>query len=631
MDFFAHQDKARRNTWVLLALFAAAVCCIVVIINLLVAFFLWSQQLDNDSYYEAVAFADYLTPKRFVAISLTVLLVIGCAIAFKWKQLRAGGRAVAESLGGKRIFPNSDDPDQQRVLNVVEEMAIASGMPVPPVYLLASERGINAFAAGHTTADAVIGVTTGLIEHLDRDQIQGVIAHEFSHILNGDMRLNLRLVALLAGIVFVTQAGRVLLESNSRHHHSSRNKKGGSVAMLGLGFLITGSIGTIFANLIKASISRQREYLADASAVQFTRNPDGIAGALKVIGGYSFGSTLAAARASETSHMFISNALGKFASFDTHPPLDDRIRRIQPRWDGRFTPTPLKPRDDTERTTVAETANVLLKHNDLATTVATVAALGEMDKAVPAKPAALPPAWQQWAHDPAGGAINLVYALLFSHNPDIKQQQLQLLIAAEQCDQADPLLLAMLAQRDKLDAAHRLPLLALSVPALKAMSPRQYQRFRANIRLLIDADQQCDLFEWCMLSLLNHYLEAEFAPSETVVAATPSEATIGAGFQVVLSALVYYGETEEAKRAAAFGRGCNTAGLYTLSLLSPEQLSLPAFMRAVDRLARAKPLLKNRMLRGLIKGALVDQHLSTTEREMLQAIAAAMDCPLPTL
>src|SRR5690606_28971990 len=252
---------------------------------------------------------------------------------------RQGGSVVAGLLGGLPVNPATDDPDERRLVNVVEEMAIASGVPVPAIYVLPGEESINAFAAGYGVHDAAVAVTRGALKHLTRDELQGVIAHEFSHILNGDMRLNIRLIGLLHGLLLLALIGRVLLRSGGRSR-GRRKEKGGSVqvALIGLGLVLLGYIGVFFGKLIKAAASRQREYLADAAAVQFTRNPEGIAGALKKIGALGAGSRIVHPRAEELSHLYFASGLrSSFAGlFATHPPLVERIRRIDPSFSGDF-------------------------------------------------------------------------------------------------------------------------------------------------------------------------------------------------------------------------------------------------------------------------------------------------------
>ena len=324
-DFFTHQDQARRNTTRLEVLFVLAVLALILSIDLLLAATLG--YLARDPRTGAVDWSLAFDPGIVVLSALGTLSVVGGGSLFKTAQLRSGGHVVAEELGGRRLHPDTADPTEQKILNVVEEMAIASGTATPPVFLLDSEQGINAFAAGFTPSDAVIGITRGAAERLTRDELQGVVAHEFSHILNGDMRLNIRLMGILHGILIIGMLGYFILRmtaSSGRGRRSSRGGGGGAVVAilaLGAGLMAVGFFGTLFGNLIKAAVSRQREFLADASAVQFTRQPSGLAGALKKISGLAAGSRIENPNAPEASHMFFGRATGGFAGlFSTHPP-----------------------------------------------------------------------------------------------------------------------------------------------------------------------------------------------------------------------------------------------------------------------------------------------------------------------
>ena len=274
MDFFQHQDKARRNTKLLLALYAAAVISIIILTNLLVIIVLGFS--DSASLMTSSQGYDW---DLFLMVSMLVILLIGLGSLYRIHSLSKGGSVVAEMLDGQLLIDPQGSLEKRRLLNVVEEMAIAAGTPVPPVYIIPDE-SINAFAAGYSPGDAIIGITEGALRNLSRDQLQGVIAHEFSHILNGDMRLNIRLMGVLYGILMLAVIGRIVL-NGSRLRYSSKRNSGGAMLAVGLGLLILGYLGKFFGSLIKAAVSRQREYLADASAVQFTRYPRGISGALK--------------------------------------------------------------------------------------------------------------------------------------------------------------------------------------------------------------------------------------------------------------------------------------------------------------------------------------------------------------
>ena len=243
-------------------------------------------------------------------------------------ELSSGGAAVAELLGAQRIKRDSREPLERRLLNIVEEMALASGISVPQVYVMDEARSINAFAAGYSPNEAAVTVTRGAMEQLNRDELQGVIGHEFSHILNGDMRLNIRLMGVIAGIVIIGAFGEFLMRVGSGR---SSDKNEGNLPMLfgGLVIWLIGLIGVFAGRVIKAAISREREFLADASSVQFTRNPGGIAGALFKIGQGT--SLISMEHAEEVSHMCIGAATADFFEFDvmrTHPPVDERIDRL---------------------------------------------------------------------------------------------------------------------------------------------------------------------------------------------------------------------------------------------------------------------------------------------------------------
>ena len=335
MNFFESQDRTRKNTFLLVILFSLAVITLIIMTNLLVMVvfgFINSQQMQSGE-----ALVQKMDWRIFAMVSAGVCTVVAAGSLYKIMALSAGGRTVADALGGQLIPQNTDDLKQRRLLNVVEEMAIASGTPPPPVYILTGEQGINAFAAGFTPRDAIIGVTQGLVDHLNREQLQGVIAHEFSHIFNGDMRLNIRLMGVLNGILIIGLVGYYIFRATTRVR-SGRNKNAGQIIGLGIGLMVIGFAGTFFGGLIKAAVSRQREYLADASAVQFTRNPGGIAGALKRIGGLGHGSIVENPGAPEISHAFFAQGVSGFmqALSATHPPLAKRILRIDPYWDGKF-------------------------------------------------------------------------------------------------------------------------------------------------------------------------------------------------------------------------------------------------------------------------------------------------------
>jgi len=335
MDFFAAQDEAHRRTkWLVVYYLIAVACMVVSIYAVVVSLFFVGRQKGID-----LGMGDgWWMPQVFVYVVGGTLMIIFFSSMFKIGTLKGGGAAVAQSLGGVKVTGNTKDPLEKQYLNIVEEMSIASGVPMPEVYVMRHEAGINAFAAGFSINDAVVAVTRGCLENLSRDELQGVIAHEFSHILNGDMRLNIRIMGILFGILVIAIIGGGIVRSMLYTRSSSRKEGGMPIALFGFALMIIGYVGVFFARLIQSAVSRQREFLADASAVQFTRYPDGIAGALKKIGFVAGGSNITSEHANETAHFFFASGFSSFwqSIFATHPPLPDRIRAIDPGWDGKF-------------------------------------------------------------------------------------------------------------------------------------------------------------------------------------------------------------------------------------------------------------------------------------------------------
>lgn len=331
VDFFKQQEQARRQTWWLLLAFAIAVAIVVAALDVVA---LWALQDHSAFHHNRLGHAP-AHPHAVLAVTLVVLGTILGASARKWLSFGEGGAAVARSLGGKRVGRADTDLTSQRLLNVVEEMAIAAGIPRPQVYVIPDQPGINAFAAGHSVHDAAIAVTSGTLTALNRDELQAVIGHEFSHILNGDMRLNLRLIAWLHGLFFVTVLGQWLTWSRT-------DRRCRRTAMVGIPVLVVGSIGLLVGRLLQSAVSRRREQLADASSVQFTRNPEGLKQALLKIAGHSAGSAVEAPQALEVAHLFFAASetsvwwrLTKLTArlFATHPPIAERIQALDPSFD----------------------------------------------------------------------------------------------------------------------------------------------------------------------------------------------------------------------------------------------------------------------------------------------------------
>jgi len=522
----------------------------------------------------------------------------------------------------------------------VEEMAIASGTPVPAVYLL-PEAGINAFAAGFAPGDAVIGVTQGCIQYLSRDELQGVIAHEFSHILNGDMRLNIRLIGLLNGILVIGMIGYYLMRS-MQYSGRRRNDGAGALLALGLGLMVIGFGGSFFGSLIKASVSRQREYLADSSAVQFTRNPEGIAGALKKIGGLASGSLLENPAAPQMSHAYFANGIkSKFTSlFATHPPLSDRIKRIQPHWGGKFSrtvaiaeaPAPVETKPEaTEKQRLVDT----LAGAAVVSAMSAVENIGRPDAShlqyARELIAKAPDEILQALREPYG-ARALIYCFVI--NKDTAVRQLQLTYLQQNGDKDIHVITArLLPHVDALDSMFRLPLVDMSMAALRQLSPQQYQRFKRNLTALIEADNKIALFEWALQKIIFQHLDAEYI-KQAIFAPTAKYSKIAQvknAVAVLLSILAYSEHKNQQDIENAFSAGNEQLEEVDLQLLPKTKINLAVLNEAIDTLNLLKPLVKPQVLKACAACIASDKRISAGERELLRAFSAALDCPMPPL
>lgn len=632
MDFFAQQDRARRNTRLLVVLFLLAVALLIFLANALVTGALWiasHYNLYTGSQRGLAGYLDMLSWERFGVIGLGIAATVAMVSFLRWLQLAAGGKTVAESMGGRRILRQSSDPDEKRCLNVVEELALAANMPVPAVYVLPDERGINAFAAGITPADAVVAVTRGTLLQLKRDELQGVIGHEFSHILNGDMRLGIRLAALLKGITFMGDVGHFLLRGSAhgvRIASGRRSRDGAALPIIGLGLLVIGWLGSLAAGFIKAAISRQKEYLADASAVQFTRDNQGIGNALKVIGGFLPGSLVHAARAPEMSHIFFGEVRHHiWQAFATHPPLPLRIQRIDPSWDGKFIERKERRIGAGDLTADMVQAGVG-REALLVAAAASLAATTNTDEGSSAdqQSATADSLIAHVGEDPLG-ATALALAMLVAQRKGSPVEALSLIAqqgVQGQAEQVTALLPAVAA----LEPGERFPLIARAMPALKSLSTPQYRQFKTTLLLVIRADRHTDLFEWCLFQLLRHYLDPEYL---RVPASRPRYshlAKVRGPLRQLLSVLAHQGEGSSEE---AFAVAVQSLDMDALSLLPLEECGVAAFSEAVHTLADCYPLLKPRILKAMALAAADDGEICATEREIVIAVAAVMDCPVP--
>ena len=660
MDFFERQEKAHRNTRLLIVYFIAGVTMLVLSVYLVSVLIFTGvahhahRILETGDQIQSL----WWNPKLFFGVATGTLAVVAIGSIFKTLELSQGGSAVATMLGGRLVPSTTTEPNERKLLNVVEEMAIAAGVPVPQVYIMDQENGINAFAAGHSTSDAAISVTRGATKLLTRDELQGVIGHEFSHILNGDMRLNLRLMGAIFGIVCLAIIGRILLQTRSNRDSKDRNP----LPLLGLALIIIGWVGVFFGRLIQAAVSRQREFLADASSVQFTRNPGGLSGALQKIGAYSFGSYIESPQAEQASHMFFGNGVGEplFGMMATHPPITDRIRAIDPAWNGKF---PALGKEQIE--TVEHAALAQLRHESpVPSALSALADMPEISGQLPEPPlisrAASPPiaahsviarvatptpAHLQYAEQlrnaipdslktaarDSFGASTLIYSLLLSSDDSVRQKQLESLASAVSPAAAQEAT-RILPQADLVAIHAKMPLVDIALPALRQLSPDQYQQFSRAIQHLIEADNEIDLFEYVLQKIVLRRLDPHFNGARKPLVQYYALKPLLPDCAVILSALARVGDDDADKIASAFQQGAQPlayAAQTELSLVSAEECELSKVDMALNRLSQAAPQIKKNVLNSCAQVVAADGLIQETEVEMLRAIADTLDCPLP--
>jgi Zn-dependent protease with chaperone function/uncharacterized tellurite resistance protein B-like protein len=620
MNFYEHQDRARRRTSLLVFLVVLAVLLIVLAIYFPIAAALASQMPDT---------AWWWNPSALVAVTIVCLLIVGIAGGNKLRQLRGGGSAVAEMLGGTPMDMTVASGKQRRARNVVEEMALASGMPVPLIYII-DDDSINAFAAGWSPGNAVVGLTRGCIEQLNREQLQGVVAHEFSHISHGDMRINIRLIGVIFGIMGLGVVGWLLVRHigpailRSSRYSRSRDKGGAggvglAIILIGLLMVICGAIGTFFGRLIQAAVSRQREYLADASAVQYTRNPDGIGGALREISGMKTSASLPS-DASQCNHMFFVQALG--ALFASHPPIRDRVSRI-------------------EGIDVASLPPVSSGHGDVRSGVAGFAATA-VQKTIDNAGEILVPS-REWGEQlrasiptPIAAAVQVawsarlaVWSLVLSEDEDAQAVQWAALAGVLSADELSALR-ELHSSRNDLPREARIQVLDLAAPSLRSMSQEQRAQFSEVLHTLVAADDRVDRFEWVVVVILRRHLAASTGkkddPAATATLRRQSEAAV-----LVLATLALCGGSGRQATRSAFAEGLRISGLSDTQMPPPHRCTMRRLERALQDLRRLRFRDRRLLLLGGLACVQHDNTVDVDEAEMLRAIADVLDCPLPAI
>jgi Zn-dependent protease with chaperone function len=659
-SFFENQQLARRNTRLLVVMYLLAVVGVIVAVDLVLAgLYAWSADLPPQLQHLGPVARLKMVPSSVYALGALVTAIVILAVSgWNVMQLGGGGKAVAEMVGARRVPSDTKDALERRLVNVVEEMSIASGVRVPAVYVMDDEVGINAFAAGYDVSDSIVAVTRGTLEALNRDELQGVVGHEFSHILNGDMRLNIRMIGVLAGIVFIGSAGDFLLRSL---RGGGDNKGAAPIFAAGLALLLIGYVGLFFARLIKAAVSRQREFLADASSVQFTRNPDGIAGALDQIEVSAAGALIANRHAEDVSHMFFGQGITVRLSglFDTHPPLEERIARVHARFD-RASYRKARASAVAEASATADSPVKGISQRDAGAAVLGTAAamgfagrrggdirtewgrsagdsaqlVGSMDGAKVDYAArlmgALPPELREQLRNPDGACAALV-ALLLAPKDDVMERQLAALAQkglgaiAEQARILGPL-------TQRLSAAFHMLVVDLALPAIKSAPDNAKEQLVAALEVVINADRRVSLHEFVVLTLVR----SQTAPrSRPAAYGSRKIADLQAEAVIVLSLIAYAGIRQDATGqraealAAAMRAGTKEMGLPEAPAATGLRLEIAA--AALEALKSLAPMQKAILVKGLFAAVSADGTIRVMEAELMRLVGAVLDCPLPPL
>jgi Zn-dependent protease with chaperone function len=675
MDFFQHQEQARKRTTFLVILYLITIVLLLASVYGLIFFCVMYSGGDP--------FDPAIVEIMIVVMFGIFLLILGGSLYKIYSLSRGGGRGVAEMLGGRRISSSPYKPVECRLYNVVEEIALAAGTPVPTIYILDNEHGINAFAAGYSPQDAVIGVNRGTVELLTRDELQGVIAHEFSHILNGDMRMNLRLIGVLFGLQVITLIGYYLMRIFSRagsytRVHTHNNKGGNGAALLvlfGLGIMLIGYVGIFISSIIKASISRQREFLADASAVQFTRNPSGIAGALKKIGCQEVGSAVKNEHAAEASHLFFGNVCEAFSLgniFATHPDLKTRIKRIDPTFNGLFpryvnqiniyndvkskklsnsgVESRIESHDESQRTSPT-LSNLIDNIGNI--NVETLAIAAELLQNIPEDIA-------DDASEPLTAKATF-YAILLQADEEVQKKQFEIISMMENQFVVRQTL-DIYRKLQKLTDITKIPLAQRIMSTLRQLTQTQYKLFYDVVNRLISADQKLSLFEYTLKAILLRDLDIYFGLAKPLRVRYSTLEAVKESIVVVLSFIAYAGHEDVSEAQKAFSESARQ--LYDSyygfrqrkevkaeisldkptniaenssdsslklcdSIMSRENCTVKLFDGSLHILAETSPMLKKQIYESLLTCIRYDGKITIKEGELIRAVTAMLAIPMP--
>lgn len=641
MDFFSQQEESRRQSHKIIWRFILANVVVATVLNFAIqAVYIIGitggtnkkQHPLHGTILESTL-QQLLDWRPFVVVNIIVFLIIGTAALLKFRSLASSGGAVAQMLGGQKVTHDSRDPLEKRLLNIVDEMSIASGLPVPEVYVLQGQDGINAFASGPTPERSAVAVTRGAIERLDRDELQGVVAHEFSHIIHGDVRLNIRLAAYIYGLLILVGVGNIFLElSRGRSYSNSNRKAFMPLLMMGAVVVGIGTLGKVLSVLMSAAISRNREYLADATAVQLTRNPAGLAGALKKIGGYQFGSLVDSREADGVAHFFLADAkrlsfFEKFAS--THPPLMDRIKNLDPSFNGELPDSTsiglqtisVEGISALQGAAVSGDSGNSAKQSSKEPSSILVDPAKELISSSWMPPLAITSRLQKLGHPEL-----MVYAMLIGRDPVTKVKQFEIIgesLAGSGLEKE-------IGSTATLDVNQKLSLMLMAIPLIQGSSKDRLNQLQGVVKRLVEADGHTTLFELLSMILIHFSLQGDRvglslhggSSSETILRyKTP--------LQVITSIFALCSSESASEQQAAFEKGKKVLSL-SFDQLGTPQLGIDRILWSIDQMRNSSPKVRKALMDALFEISHHNDVISPHEQAFLRLSAMLLRMPLPS-
>ncbi len=628
-NFFENQKHVRSQTKSLIALFIATLTAMIFSFYALatIVFVYWGRIFKKTNSFSLLEPGAIINYKLLTFISVVILSIIILGTFYRLIRLRSGGVGVAKMLGGVLVLPSTQSPNERILLNIVEEMSVASGIPVPQVYVLTLEPTINALAVGTNPSDSVIGVTQGALDLLSREELQGLIGHEFAHIFNGDMKLNLKLIGFISGILVFTTLGRMLIEKHAKR--ISSDPKWNPLFFLGWALVVLGFVGVFFSRIIKSIVTPQREFQADEASARFTRNPEALAKVLDKIA-QTPSQKLLSPYAEETSHLMFETPVRNVGGiFDTHPPLQVRIKRLVPNFKMVRSATKKFVQKKSKRTP----ENIFRKderfdilpgrlRNRFGTLGFESLALAEVIIE------SIPPRLIEKARENSG-AQALCLAMMFQ--PSQKEDALKI-IRAELGPKLATEVEEVYKDASKIEKNFRLPLLTICLPALRLMEKDRYEKYQTALERLVELEGDI-VFEFCLMRLI----EKAFAPPNLRSSSYYSVRDYSEDVLTILKFASHTGSHGSEMSLTNFQSALDRLNHVAHKPLKkvhvesefailPDRKKMSVALRNVNRLG---PFEKSALLLACATAISVDDRMTTEEMDLVRALSATLDTPLP--